>query len=144
MIVYPKAAYLFSRKITIWIIIFVYILGFLVSCFANYYLPCCKFYLYYDTYSYTPLDMEYNYSNVYIFMPLNIINSSITIRVYTVVSFYREMNLCAIKLQIYIFIRISNKKAVKTMDKSTQQMRKSQEIRHVFLFVLCIIFSTAC
>ena len=86
MVVYPKAAFLFSKNSTIGIIAFVYVFGYLTSWFANYYLPCCKFYLYYRSYSYEFLDTGYNVANIFVDIPINFITSAIAVIIYIIVS----------------------------------------------------------
>ncbi|KAE9547203.1 hypothetical protein FO519_009583, partial [Halicephalobus sp. NKZ332] len=128
MIVYPKAKFLFSRKATIGIIIFVYVFGYLTSWFSDYYLSCFKFYLYYGSYSYTFLDTEYNVANIFVDTPVNFIASGIAVANYII---------------IYIYVRISNRKMSHVIDKSIQQIRKNQEIKYVFQFALCTCFCIA-
>lgn len=89
---YPSASFLFSRRATIGIIIFVYVFGYLVTWFADYYLPCCQFYLYYGSYSYTFLDTDYNVANIFVDTPVNIITSVIAVLNYVIVCFITKAN----------------------------------------------------
>ena len=86
-VVYPRATSFFSRGKTIFIVFCVYFFGFFIAWVANYLLPCCNFYLYYDSYSYAFLDTEYNVANIFVDTPINVITSVIAIFNYILVSF---------------------------------------------------------
>ncbi|KAE9547204.1 hypothetical protein FO519_009584 [Halicephalobus sp. NKZ332] len=125
-VVYPKATFLSSRRATIWTIILAYILGYFTSWFADYYLPCCKFYLYYESYSYTFLDTEYNVANIFVDTPVNIVSSFVAVANYVI---------------IYTYVHVSNRKINRVIDKSNQQTKKNQEIKYAFQFALYTAFS---
>lgn len=88
MVVYPKAAFIFSRKSTIGIIISVNLLSYLIAWFANYYLPCCQFYFYYGSYYYVYVITGYNVANVFINTPINFIASGFAVVNYIIVRLY--------------------------------------------------------
>lgn len=88
VIIYPTTDFLFSRRAVIGISISVYVLGFVIAWFADLYLSCCKFYLYYRSYSYAFLDTDYNVANIFVDTPINLITSSIAIINYIIVSLY--------------------------------------------------------
>ncbi|KAE9546971.1 hypothetical protein FO519_009817 [Halicephalobus sp. NKZ332] len=121
-VIYPKSAYWFSKRVTIGIIIFAYVFGYLISWFADYYLPCCKFYLYYDGFSYAILDTDYNVANIFVNTPVNFVTSGFAVINYLI---------------MYIFVHISNRKMTKFVSKSTQRTRKIREIKYAFQFALC-------
>ncbi|KAE9547205.1 hypothetical protein FO519_009585 [Halicephalobus sp. NKZ332] len=117
----PVAYY---RKATIGIIIFVYVFGYLTSWFSDYYLSCCKFYLYYGSYSYAFLDTEYNVANIFVDTPVNFIASGIAVANYIIV---------------YIFIHISNRRVSLVMGDSIRRKRRAQKIKYLFQFTLCTV-----
>uniref|UniRef100_A0AC34RL18 7TM GPCR serpentine receptor class x (Srx) domain-containing protein n=1 Tax=Panagrolaimus sp. JU765 TaxID=591449 RepID=A0AC34RL18_9BILA len=121
-IMYPKATLFFSRKNTIKLAVGVYIAGFFIAWVANYWMPCCNFYLYYKSYSYTFLDYEDNVANYFIDTPINVVCSILAVVNYAT---------------IYSYVRISNKKVTKVMEISVQHARKSQELRYAFQFAFC-------
>ena len=111
MVVYPRAAFIFSRRATIGISISVYILGLFVAWLANYYLSCCSFYLYYGSFSYTFLDTDYNVANIFVNTPINFVTSSFAIINYTIVgSHHRNLSLkyLASDLHFHTYVQQTN------------------------------------
>lgn len=141
MVVYPKMSFIFSRKVTIQIIIFVYILGFSISLFGNYILPCCKIYIYYATFSYTILDTGYNYLNTFIAIPINIVASLIPVVIYTTVSFCHRNCLFHESLDVHLYTHVEQKD-----NKCDRQIHAAnEEISRVQIYlpihpVYCILY----